>query len=77
MARRKDRRSAAALVGVRKIIHGSRGATKLWRLPSLPFRIDGCLLLYDRPLGGFVDELEPLGEGYAGRAMPYRRRDVV
>ena len=56
------------LFGVRKEISGSRGETKLGRLPGAPFDVVGLQLHYRGPLSGFVDVLEPAGDGYSGRA---------
>jgi len=57
------------LLGVRKEIRGDRGETKLGRLPGVPFEVVGLQLHYRRPLSGFVDVLEPAGDGYRGRAL--------
>jgi hypothetical protein len=56
------------LVGVKKIIHGSQGETRVGRLVGVPFRVDGLALRYRAPLGAFVDVLQPDAEGYSGRA---------
>jgi hypothetical protein len=56
------------LVGVKKIIHGAHGETRLGRLVGVPFRVDGLTLRYHAPFGAFVDVLEPDAEGYSGRA---------
>jgi len=57
------------LVGVRKKISGTSGSTKLGPLPGVPFDVVGLSLCYRAPFRGFVDELEPAGEGYRGRAL--------
>ena len=57
------------LVGVRKQISGTSGSTKLGPLPGVPFDVVGLSLCYRAPFRGFVDELEPAGEGYRGRAL--------
>jgi hypothetical protein len=57
------------LLGVRKEISGDRGETKLGRLPGAPFDVLGLQLRYRGPLSGFVDMLEPAGDGYRGRAL--------
>jgi hypothetical protein len=62
------------LLGLRKRIHGDRGETALGALPGVPFRVDGLRLRYPRPLGAFVDVLEPDAEGYRGRAT-FRGRE--
>lgn len=62
------------LVGVRKRIAGDRGETRLGPLPGVPFRVDGFSLRYRRPLSAFVDELEPDGDGFRGRAT-FRGRE--
>jgi len=56
------------LHGVEKRIRGDQGETRLGPLPGVPFRVDGLRLRYRRPLSGFVDVLEPDGEGFRGRA---------
>ena len=64
------RRTGGALppmVGVRKQITGGRGATTLGPL-RFPFAVEGRSLRYRFP-PGLVDELEPDGEGFTGRAV--------
>ena len=56
------------LYRVRKVIVGDRGETRIGPLPGVPFRVKGLRLEYHAPLGGFVDLLEPEGDGYYGRA---------
>jgi hypothetical protein len=56
------------LVGVRKRIQGSSGETTLVGLSGMPFDVVGLSLRYRAPFRGFVDELEPAGDGYLGRA---------
>jgi len=56
------------LIGVRKVIHGTTGETKLGSLPGASFDVVGRSLRYRAPFTGFVDELEPDGERYVGRA---------
>ena len=56
------------LVGVRKQIDGASGETRVGPLPGAPFDVVGLSLRYRAPFTGFVDELEPTGEGYLGRA---------
>jgi hypothetical protein len=56
------------LVGVRKRIHGASGETALGPLPGAPFDVVGLSLRYRAPFRGFVDELEPSGDGFLGRA---------
>jgi hypothetical protein len=61
------------MLGVRKVISGNRGRTSLGRLPGVPFDVVGLTLRYRQPFGGFVDVLEPEGDGFFGRAT-YRGR---
>lgn len=56
------------LWGVRKEISGERGTTQVGPV-GVPFRVEGLTLRYLPPLSGFVDVLEPDGDGYAGHAM--------
>jgi hypothetical protein len=56
------------LVGVRKRIHGSSGETRVGPLFGVPFDVVGRDLHYRAPFQGFVDQLEPAGGGYLGRA---------
>jgi hypothetical protein len=57
------------LVGVRKVIDRGRGETALGPLPGLPFDVVGLELRYRGPFAGFVDVLDPVGDGsYTGRA---------
>jgi hypothetical protein len=56
------------LPGVRKRISGERGVTALGRLPGVPFAVQGLVLRYRKPLGGFADVLQPDAEGFQGRA---------
>lgn len=62
------------MIGVRKRIDGARGETTLGPL-RVPFRVDGLSLRYLPPFGAFVDELEPAGDGYRGRAT-FRGRQL-
>jgi hypothetical protein len=63
------------LVAVRKTIRGSTGETRVGPLPGVPFDVVGLSLRYRAPFSGFVDELEPHGDGYLGRAM-FRGREL-
>jgi len=56
------------LAGVAKHIDGARGETAVGPLPGAPFDVVGLSLRYRAPFAGFVDELEPHGDGYLGRA---------
>jgi hypothetical protein len=56
------------MVGVRKIIRGGSGETRIGRLVGVPFDVVGLSLRYRAPFRGFVDELEPDGDRYLGRA---------
>ena len=62
------------LYGVEKRIQGVRGETRFGPLPGVPFRVVGLQLRYRPPLAGFVDVLEPDGDGYRGRAT-FRGRE--
>jgi hypothetical protein len=62
------------LIGVRKEISGTSGSTKVGPLLGLPFDVVGLSLRYRPPFRGFVDELEPAGEVYRGRAT-FRGRE--
>jgi ferritin-like metal-binding protein YciE len=64
------------LVGVRKRIHGSRGATTVAGLRA-SFDVVGRELRYRGPLEGLVDVLEPAGEdAWDGRAT-FRGREYA
>jgi hypothetical protein len=56
------------MVGVHKIIRGSSGETRVGRLAGVPFDVVGLSLRYRAPFRDFVDELEPDGDRYLGRA---------
>jgi hypothetical protein len=62
------------LIGVRKLIEGTRGETRCGPLPGMPFDVQGLSLHYRAPFRGFVDVLEPDGDGYRGRAT-FRGRE--
>jgi hypothetical protein len=62
------------LVAVRKEIDGVRGVTRLGPLPGVPFEVEGLRLRYRTPFSAFVDELEPAGDGFRGRAT-FRGRE--
>jgi len=62
------------LYGVEKRIQGVRGETRFGPLPGVPFSVVGLQLRYRPPLAGFVDVLEPDGDGYRGRAT-FRGRE--
>ena len=62
------------LVGVEKRIEGTRGETRLGPLPGVPFDVVGLSFRYRAPFRGFVDELEPDGDGFRGRAT-FRGRE--
>jgi hypothetical protein len=55
------------MVGVRKRITGEKGVTTVGPL-RLPFDVEGRSLRYRFP-PGLVDELEPDGDGFRGRAL--------
>jgi hypothetical protein len=56
------------MVGVHKVIQGENGETRVGRLVGVPFDVVGLSLRYRAPFRGFVDELEPDGDRYLGRA---------
>ena len=62
------------LVAVRKEIDGPRGVTRVGPLPGVPFDVDGLRLRYRAPFSAFMDELEPEGDGFRGRAT-FRGRE--
>jgi hypothetical protein len=55
------------MAGVRKEISGSTGHTVVGPV-RLPFAVEGRSLRYRFP-PGLVDELEPEGDGFRGRAL--------
>jgi hypothetical protein len=55
------------MLGVRKRVEGSRGATLVGPL-AVPFETDGRTLRYRPPFQAFVDVLEPDGDAFSGRA---------
>ncbi len=57
---------------VRKRISGERGTTVVGPI-EMPFRITGLSLRYGGLFSGFVDYLEPEGDGFAGRATLFDR----
>jgi hypothetical protein len=62
------------LVGVRKEISGTSGVTKVGPIALAPFDVVGLTLRYRPPFRAFIDELEPAGELYRGRAT-FRGRE--
>lgn len=62
------------LLAVRKEIQGTRGVTRVGALPGVPFEVEGLRLRYLRPFSAFVDELEPVNDGFRGRAT-FRGRE--
>ena len=62
------------LLAVRKEIDGVRGVTRVGPLPGVPFKVEGLRLLYHSPFSAFVDELEPVRDGFRGRAT-FRGRE--
>jgi ferritin-like metal-binding protein YciE len=63
------------LYGVRKRIAGTHGVTQAGPLPPMRFAVEtgGRRLRYRAPFIGLVDELEPDGAGYSGRALLFGR----
>jgi hypothetical protein len=61
------------LSGIRKRIDGGRGATVLPGGLGAPFAVVGRELRYRPPLSMVVDVLEPVGEGWQGRATVFGR----
>jgi ferritin-like metal-binding protein YciE len=61
------------MVGVHKLIDGSRGETRVGPLVGVAFEVVGLSLRYRAPFGGFVDELVPDGDRYLGRATFHGR----
>ena len=55
------------LLPIRKQIAAGAGVTRIGPL-RLPFEVEGTRLRYRGPLQVFVDELEPSGDGFVGRA---------
>lgn len=55
------------LVPIRKRVAAGAGVTRIGPL-RLPFRVEGRTLRYRPPLQAFVDELDPSGDGFDGRA---------
>jgi hypothetical protein len=64
------------MVGVRKRIRGERGETKLGPLPGVRFDVRGLELHYRAPFSGFVDVLEPEGEGRFGGRATFRGTEL-
>jgi hypothetical protein len=62
------------MLAVHKRISGTSGETKLGLLPGVPFDVVGLQLRYRPPFADFVDELEPAGDRYVGRAT-FRGRE--
>ena len=62
------------LAGVHKRISGTSGETRVGGVLGVPFDVVGLELRYRPPFAGFVDELEPDGDRYLGRAT-FRGRE--
>ena len=56
------------LVGIQKRISGASGETRLGPLIGVPFDVVGRNLHYQPPFQAFVDELQPDGGRWLGRA---------
>jgi hypothetical protein len=56
------------LIGVTKEIQGEKGVTRVAGVARLPFDVRGRALHYRGLFRGLVDELEPEGDGFRGRA---------
>jgi ferritin-like metal-binding protein YciE len=63
------------MAGVHKRIAGGRGETRIGRMPGAPFDVIGPELRYRTPFTGFVDVLEPDGNGFRGTAT-FRGREL-
>jgi len=63
------------MLGVRKVIEGESGETRLGPLPGAPFDVVGLTLRYRAPFAGFVDVLDREGNGFFGRAT-FRGREL-
>jgi hypothetical protein len=63
------------LLGVTKEISANRGRTFVGRVVGVPFEVEGLRIHYVAPFSGFVDVLEPEGNGYSGRAT-FRGREL-
>jgi ferritin-like metal-binding protein YciE len=61
------------LVGVRKLISGSRGETRIGNVAGVPFDVVGLELHYHAPFTAFVDVLSPDADGFSGRATAFGR----
>jgi ferritin-like metal-binding protein YciE len=61
------------LIGMRKRISGERGATTVGPARA-SFRVVGREIHYEAPFTGFVDVVEPDGDGFNGRAL-YQGRE--
>jgi ferritin-like metal-binding protein YciE len=61
------------LLGVRKVIRGDRGETRIGDVAGVPFDVVGLELRYRAPFTGFVDVLTPHGDGFRGRATAFGR----
>jgi ferritin-like metal-binding protein YciE len=61
------------LLGMRKRISGERGATTVGPARA-SFRVVGREIRYEAPFTGFVDVVEPDGDGFSGRAL-YQGRE--
>lgn len=55
------------LLPIRKRISDAAGVTRIGPL-RIPFRVEGTTLRYRGLLQALVDELEPSGDGFVGRA---------
>jgi len=62
------------MVGVQKGIRGSSCVKRVGPLFGVAFDVVGRDLHYRPPFQGFVDELEPAGDHYLGRATFRGRR---
>jgi hypothetical protein len=64
------------MAGVHKRISGASGETRIGPLFGISFDVVGRDLHYRAPFQSFVDELEPAGDGYVGRAT-FRGREFA
>jgi hypothetical protein len=62
------------LVGVRKVIEGDHGETRVGRMPGMPFQVRDGALHYRSPFAGFVAVIEPGGGAEVRGRATFRGR---